>query len=89
MEDKVEKYIETLKNLKTNGLSRLPNKLFKQFKKCLKIPLAKLANLTFELEEFPEVLKTAKLVPIHKKGNKADCNNYRPISLTSNLSKII
>ena len=29
---------------------------------CLKILLAKLANLTFEQGEFPEILKTAKVV---------------------------
>ena len=47
--DEVEKYIETLKSHKTNGCSNLPNKLFMQFKECLKIPLAKVSNLTFEL----------------------------------------
>ena len=35
-EDEAEKYNETLKNHKTNGLSSLANKLLKQFKKCLK-----------------------------------------------------
>ena len=61
----------------------------KQFKKCLEIPLAKIANLMFELGDIPKIVKAAKFVPIHKKGNKGDCNNYRPISLTSNLSKIL
>ena len=28
-------------------------------------------------------------MPIFKQGNKDDYNNYRPISITSNLSKII
>ena len=55
-----------LKNHKTNGPSSLPNKLFKQFKKCQKIPFAKMANLAFELGEFPEILKTAMIVLIHK-----------------------
>ena len=68
------KYIETLKKHKTNGPSSLPNKLLKQFKKCLEIPLAKIANLMFELGEFPKIVKAAKFVPIHKKGNKGDCN---------------
>ena len=26
---------------------------------------------------------------MHKKGDSLDCNNYRPVSLTSNLSKLI
>ena len=53
------------------------------------MPLSKLANLMFEQGEFLEILKPAKVAPIHKGGNKADCNNYRPISLSSNLSKIL
>ena len=33
-------------------------------------------------------MKLAKVVPVYKKGEKRDCNNYRPISLVPNLSKI-
>ena len=35
------------------------------------------------------VLKIANLAPTYKKGNLLECNNYRPISLLSNISKII
>ena len=38
---------------------------------------------------FPEILKIAKMIPIFKKGDQQDCNNYRPISLLSNIGKII
>ena len=34
-------------------------------------------------------LKVASVTPIHKKGGSLDCNNYSPISLISNLSKLI
>ena len=88
-EVEVEKYAETLKNHKANGPWSLPNKLFKQFKKSLKVPLAKLANLTIELGEFPEILKLPRLYWSIKKSKKADCSNYRWISLICNLSKIL
>ena len=38
---------------------------------------------------FPEKLKVAKVVPIHKKYPKLECSNYRPISLLSNIDKIL
>ena len=38
---------------------------------------------------FPSVLKTAKVVPVFKKDSKLDYNNYCPISLLSNIEKIL
>ena len=38
---------------------------------------------------FPQQLKTAKIIPVYKKGDLLDCTNYRPISLLSNLGKLI
>ena len=38
---------------------------------------------------FPDSLKIGKIVPIHKKGPKNECCNYRPITLLSPLSKIL
>ena len=37
---------------------------------------------------FPSLLKTAKVVPVHKGGAKINIENYRPISLLSAISKI-
>ena len=36
----------------------------------------------------PEIFKSAKVVPIHKGGSVEDVNNYRPISVLPQLSKI-
>ena len=38
---------------------------------------------------FPSVLKTAKVVPVFKRDSKLDYSNYRPISLLSNIGKIL
>ena len=38
---------------------------------------------------FPSVLKTIKVVPIFKKDSKLDNSNYCPISLLSNIEKIL
>ena len=38
---------------------------------------------------FPSILKSAKLVPVFRKDAKLDYSNYRPISLLSNIEKIL
>ena len=38
---------------------------------------------------FPSVLKTAKLVPAFNKDSKLDYSNYPPISLLSNIEKLL
>ena len=37
---------------------------------------------------YPDALKIAQIIPIHKKGPKDDCSNFRPISLLSNFNRI-
>ena len=74
---------------KAVGPSSIPTKILKDFKKQLSILLSQLINLSFNKGVFPSSLKLAKVIPIHKKGDTQDSNNYRPISLLSNLSKII
>ena len=38
---------------------------------------------------FPSVIKTAKVVSLFKKDSKLDYSNYHPISLLSNIEKIL
>ena len=52
-------------------------------------PLTLLIKLTFTKGTFPEILKIRKIFPVHKRNCKTDVNNYRPISLLFNISKII
>lgn len=37
---------------------------------------------------FPEALKFVKVVAVHKKGSKSDCNSFRPTSLVPVISKV-
>jgi hypothetical protein len=52
-------------------------------------PLAIIANISFASGIHPDKLKIAKVIPIYKKGSKLIPANYRPISLLSNINKII
>ena len=54
-------------------MKNMLNKLFKNIKRIRKMPTS---------------WKTAAVTPIHKKNNPKDVENYRPISLLSNYSKI-
>ena len=46
-------------------------------------------NLSFTTGIFLGRLKIAKITPVYKKGSKLECANHIPISLLSNLDKII
>jgi len=48
-----------------------------------------LFNLSLSTGIVPSSLKVAKVIPIHKKGDKTSVNNYRPISLLSIFDKIL
>ena len=72
---------------KASGTNSIPTKILKFKKEFLK-PLGDIINLSFNQGILPNLLKIANVIPIHKKSDKLDCNNYRPISLLSNISKI-
>ena len=50
--------------------------------------LAHFFNICFEKECFPNFLKSAKILPLYKNGDKTEPDNYRPISLLSCISKL-
>ncbi len=63
--------------------------MLKKEKRQFANKLIDLINQTIVSNTFPKVLKIAKIIPIHKKGDKTNLNNYRPISLLPVFSKIL
>ena len=79
----------SLNSKKASGPNSIPYRILFLLKNEISKQLADLFNLSFMTGVFPSVLKTAKVVPVFKKDSKLDYSNYRPISLLSNIEKIL
>lgn len=86
--DEIIKAIKTIKNGKSAGIDYISNEMIKPCIQTLVKPLCKLFNLIFQSGNFPKIWNESYISLIHKKGDKSDPNNYRGISITSNLGKL-
>jgi hypothetical protein len=84
----VEIAIAKLKKYKSPGSDQIPAELIQAGGEMLLSAIHKLINSVWNKEELPDQWKESIIVPIHKKGDKTDCNNYRGISLLSTSYKI-
>ena len=73
---------------KGDGPNSIPTKILKDYKSEFSKPLTDMTNTSFTTDIFPSALKVAHIIPVHNNGDKLDCDNYQPISLLSNISKI-
>ena len=51
-------------------------------------PLEVLFNKVVDDKQMPEQWNDAEIILLHKKGDKKNLDNYRPLSLTSDVKKI-
>ena len=84
----IEDIINSLQAKSSSGVDGINTILLKSLKKELKEPLAIIANQMLNTCIFPSKLKIAKVLPIFKRGEVDKCENYRPISLLSAISKV-
>lgn len=85
----VRDLISSLKSKKSKDIYGLSVEVIKGIKDIIVSPLTKLINLIIKEGTYPDSLKRAMVIPIFKKGDPADLNNYRPISLLPVISKIV
>ena len=85
----IEYIIQTLNPRKTIGPNSILTEILHLLKTEISYPLSVIFNISLRTGTHPELLKTAKILPIFKKGTQLSKNNYRPISLLSNLNKIL
>ena len=86
--EEVDRAIDKLKNKKAAGSDGLIPKFIKNAPVDLKDFLVKLFNKLFQDSIFPDEWINSIIIPIFKKGDKANPTNYRGISLQNIMSKV-
>jgi hypothetical protein len=81
--------IAELKKYKSPGSDPIPEKLIQAGGEILLSMIHKLFNSVWNKEELPDQWKESIIVPVHKKGDKTECSNYRGISLLSTSYNIL
>ena len=74
---------------KSPVMDELPMSDFKDNLKIFDVAVVYIVNKSLAHGIFPSELKMAKIIPIHKSGDKDKIENYRPISLLPVFSKIL
>ena len=85
----VKSIIKKLKTKRSSGFDELSSELLKMGAEVLSEPLTKIINKSIEEGRFPEDWKVAKVCPLHKKGDRTDISNYRPVALLAVPSMIL
>ena len=88
-----EKFVcAKLRGLKTGkavGTDNIPARLLIDSATIVAKPLTKILIFSLQHGEVPKEWKTARVIPLFKKGKAVDMDNYRPISILPAVSKIL
>ena len=85
----VESRLRSLKPGKATGIDGLHPLLLKQCASVLSEPFSILFQKSLDTGELPSEWKKAVIKPIFKKGDTHSVENYRPVSLTPIVSKVM
>ena len=81
--------IHNLPNKNSRGHDDISNKMLKLLHTSIVHPLVIIFNKSLTEGKFPDLMKLADIVPIHKANEKYLTTNYRPISLLITVSKLL
>ena len=76
----VDKCIRSIKLKNSEGYDRIPQRILVDGANYFVPPLARLFNMIYYQNSIPEQWRIAKIIPVHKKGNKSEIENYRPVA---------
>ena len=79
--------IGKLKCHKSPGIDQIQAELIKAGSRTIYLEIHKYVTSIWKKEKLPEEWKETIIVPIHKKGDKTDCNNYWGIYICQILTK--
>lgn len=85
----VETYLLKLDQNKAPGHDKVHAHVLKACASSLALPLSLIFNNSLATGSVPYQWLTANVTPIFKKGSRLEPNNYRPVSLTSIVCKIL
>ena len=85
----IKRIIMETKSKSSSGLDDIPSKLLKLLNEDVLIALSHIFDLSLKQGKFIDCFKVAEIVPVYKSGERNDINNYRPISLLSEFSKLL
>ena len=88
-ESKVKKILNSLSNSRSTGLDELDNFSVKVAADYIAKPLHHIVTLSSMQQKFPSSWKSSKVLPLHKKEDKLERKNYRPVAILSPLSKVL
>ena len=85
----VNNFLTMLNLNKSTAIDNIGPKILKLSANVIKPSLTFIVNKSIISGEFPSSWKEAKVKPLFKSGAKDDISNYRPISISPSLSKLI
>jgi len=81
--------LKSLKSKSSTDIEGLTVSLLKEVAIEISKPLSHIFSRSFATGIFPDKLKISRIVPVFKGGDADLCDNYRPIALLSQISKIL
>ena len=87
--EEVQNILKSLQVGKASGPDFINNRILKEIAVSISTALTELLNTSLLIAQVPDIWKRANVSPIHKKDDKTDVVNYRPISLISSVGKAL
>lgn len=81
--------ISNLKNKKCSGYDDICDEIVKKCSLPIMEPLLHIVQSSFSDGVYPKTLKISKVIPLYKKGEATDVQNFRPVANISVFAKII